>query len=234
MGVVRVGIDANGWTNRRGYGRFARNAVRRLIELDSATSYILYIDSDTARDARLPDCAEIRVVPLQRAPVQAAAAGSSRPVRDLLRLGAAVRRDRPDAFLFPALQTYFPVVGTPTVVGLHDTIPEELPHLTLGRGRARTLWRAKQSLAIRLAARLFTVSEASRRALASRLGLAPARLALVPEAPDPVFYKRAENEIGDARQRIGLAEDEPFVLYARGISPHKDGATFIPPLRPLP
>jgi glycosyltransferase involved in cell wall biosynthesis len=224
---MRVGVDATGWTNRRGYGRFARNAIGRLVELDAETAYVLYADGDTADDARLPASADVRIVRLRRAPVRAAAAGSSRPVSDLLRLTAAVRRDRPDAFLFPSLQTYFPVLGTPTVVGLHDTIPEELPGLTLGDGRARTLWRAKQGLAIRLASRLFTVSESSRRAIASRLGVPPGRLAVVPEAPDPVFAKRSGEEIARARQTVGLDEDARYLLYAGGISPHKDVETLI-------
>ena len=224
---MRVGIDATGWTNRRGYGRFTRNAITRLVDGDPETTYVLYVDSETAAEALLPDRAEKRVVRLRRAPVQAAAAGSSRPVGDLLRLTAAVRGDRPQAFLFPALQTYFPVVGTPTVVGLHDTIPEELPKLTLGDGRARTLWRAKQGLAIRLATRLFTVSESSRRAIASRLRVAPDRLAVVPEAPDPVFVRRSAEEISRARRAVGLDTDGRYLLYAGGISPHKDVETLV-------
>ena len=34
---MRVGIDATSWANRRGYGRFARNVIRRLVELDPDT-----------------------------------------------------------------------------------------------------------------------------------------------------------------------------------------------------
>ena len=61
---------------------------------------------------------------LKASPSEAAAAGSSRALLDLFRLSRAVRADKLDAFLFPSLYTYFPVLGTPTVVGLHDTIDE--------------------------------------------------------------------------------------------------------------
>jgi glycosyltransferase involved in cell wall biosynthesis len=224
---MRVGIDATGWVNRRGYGRFARNAISRLVELDPETTYVLYIDEESAASANLPSAAEARFVRLSVAPTSAASAGSSRPVRDLLRLAAAVRRDRLDAFLFPSLQTYFPVVGAPTIVGLHDAIPEELPQLTMPSRRSRAFWRAKQSLAVRRAARLFTVSEAARQALADRLGIRAERVALVPEAPDPVFSRRSPSEVAGARASVGLGAHEPYLLYAGGISPHKNVETLI-------
>jgi glycosyltransferase involved in cell wall biosynthesis len=112
-------------------------------------------------------------------------------------------------------------------VGLHDAIPEELPELTMAGRRARVFWRAKQKLAILRAARLFTVSEASRRELEARLGLAPERVALVPEAPDPVFTPRPADEVATARAAVGLKAEEPYLLYAGGISPHKDVETLI-------
>ena len=54
----------------------------------------------------------------------------------------AVRRDRPDVFLFPSMYTYFPVVGVPTVIGIHDAIPWEVPKLTFHRASARLFSRA--------------------------------------------------------------------------------------------
>jgi len=119
---VRVGVDATSWVNRRGYGRFARNSVRTLVESDPQTTYVMYIDALTADEADLPAGAQTRRVELRRAPSQAASAHSSRSVGDLLRMALAVRRDALDVFLFPSMYTYFPVVGTPTVVGIHDAI----------------------------------------------------------------------------------------------------------------
>src|SRR5581483_10974369 len=98
-----VGVDATSWTNRRGYGRFARNAVTRLVALDGEVDYVLYIDDATAPSAELPAGAEVRRVRLRRPPSAAARAGSSRPVADLLRLSRAVSRDGLDAFLFPSV-----------------------------------------------------------------------------------------------------------------------------------
>jgi len=138
-----------------------------------------------------------------------------------------VRRDKLDAFLFPSVYTYFPVIGVPTVVGVHDAIIHELPELTVPDARARMFSRAKEALALRLASRVFTVSEASRQALAERLGLRPERVAIVPEAPDPVFTPRSGEEIAAARTAAGIDSERPFFVFAGGISPHKNVETLL-------
>lgn len=224
---MRVGVDATSWVNRRGFGRFARNAVSRLVERDPDSTYVLFVDHASAPEARFPAGAVVRRVTLDRPPSEAAAAQSSRGLRDLLRLTRAAGRDDLDAFLFTSVYTYFPVLRVPTVVGLHDATAIDYPELTLPTRRDRAYWRAKHALAVRLARRLFTVSEASRTALAERLGLAPERLPVVPEAPDPAFHPRGIDESARARRAVGLGEDEPFVLYASGISPHKNLETLV-------
>src|SRR5206468_2100998 len=91
---MRIGVDATSWDNRRGYGRFARNAVGRLVALDRETAYVFYV----AGGVELPESATARRV---------GAAG--RGPLDLLRLAAAASRDGLDALLFPSVYTYFPV-----------------------------------------------------------------------------------------------------------------------------
>lgn len=224
---MRIGVDATSWVNRRGYGRFARNAVRALIESDSQTAYVMYIDQFTAEFAELPGRAEVRQVALRRAPSEAASANSSRGLADLLRMTRAVRRDRLDVFLFPSMYTYFPVIGTPTVVGIHDAIPSEFPELTVPSARARVFSLVKERMALARATRLFTVSEASRSAISSRLGVTRERLTIVTEAPDPIFQPMTMESVRAARTTLGLGPDERFLLYAGGISPHKNIATLI-------
>jgi glycosyltransferase involved in cell wall biosynthesis len=224
---MRIGVDATSWVNRRGYGRFARNALGRLVALDGETAYVFVIDEDGARAAELPKGAETLTVALARSPSEAASADSYRPPLDLLRLGTAVSRARFDAFLFPSVYTYFPSIGAPTVVGLHDVIADDFPGLTLPSARARTFWRAKQRLAIRQAGRLFTVSESARREISARLRIPAAKLAIVPEAPDPVFGPRAQADVVRELAAIGLAAGESYLLYAGGISPHKNVETLI-------
>jgi len=216
---MRVGVDGTSWTNRRGYGRFVRNALTRLVELDRDARYVFYVGEET----ELPERAEARRVALSAPPD----AGSTRPLGDLARLTLAARRDGADVFLFPSVYTYFPVPRVPTVVGVHDLIATELPELTLPSRRARLAWDMKQRLAVRRARVVFTVSEASRAALARRFGLPLERIAVVREAPDSAFRPRPEGEIAAARSRVGLDSDERFVVYAGGISPHKNLETLL-------
>lgn len=222
---MRVGIDATSWANRRGFGRFTRNVVGRLLDLDRDTTYVLYVDERSASDAGLPAGVAQRRVTLRRRSEPAAAEARS-PV-DLIRLAGAVRRRDVDAFVFPSVYTYYPVVGVPTVVGVHDAIATDFPELTLPDRRARTLWRVKETLAVRRATRLFTVSEASSAVLTARFGLGSERLTIIPEAPDPTFGPRTPGEVARALEPLELEPAEPFLLFVGGISPHKNLRTLL-------
>jgi glycosyltransferase involved in cell wall biosynthesis len=220
---MRVGIDGTGWSNRRGHGRFTRNVVGRLVEAHGDATYVVYVAETSMRQLELPSSVEVRPVALSRGSVEA---DSRRGSCDLLRLSWAVSRDRPDVFLFPSLYTYFPVIGMPTVVGVHDTIAEDHPHLTLPTRRARAYWSAKRRLALRRATRLFTVSQAARTALVERFGLREDRVAVIPEAPAPPFRPRAGAEVETALAALGL-RTRSYFLFAGGISPHKNLETLL-------
>lgn len=222
---MRVGIDATSWANRRGFGRFTRNVVGRLLELEGDTEYVLYIDERSADEAGLPTGIAQRRVTLRRRSEPAAA--EARSPADLVRLAGAVRRRDVDAFVFPSVYTYYPVVGVPTVVGVHDAIATDFPQLTLPDRRARALWRAKEALALRRATRLFTVSEASSAALTARFGVRRERLTVIPEAPDPAFGPRDREEVARALASQAIVSSQPFFLFVGGISPHKNLGTLL-------
>lgn len=224
---MRIGVDATSWNNRRGFGRFTRNAVTELVALDPGTTYVLLLDEWSASAGDLPEAAERLVVTLRRSPSEAASADSHRGLGDLARLATAARRARLEAFLFPSILTYFPVPSVPTVVGIHDTIADDHRDLTFPNWRGRWFWRLKQRVALKTAARVFTVSAASRTAIARRTGMDPDRLPIVPEAPDPVFSPRSEADVARELGRIDLDAACGFVLYAGGVSPHKNIETLL-------
>jgi glycosyltransferase involved in cell wall biosynthesis len=217
---MRFGVDATGWGNRRGFGRFTRNAVTRLVARDADVEYVLVVDRETASRPDLPASASMRVVDTSRPPLDGAAEGSRRGTADLLRLGRAVRAERLDAMLFPSLHTWYPPLGTPALVGLHDTIAHDFPQLAHPAARDRLAWRLKERLAVRGSRMIFAVSHASRDAVCSRYGLDPESVAIVPEAPDPVFTPRDGAAVAEARLAFGLPKR--YLVYAAGISPHKN------------
>jgi len=160
--------------------------------------------------------------------------GSRRIDAGARRKHAAASRDGLDAFLFPSVYTYFPVLRAPTVVGVHDVIARRHPELTLPRRRDRAFWLLKERVAVRRAAAVFTVSEASRAELVRTFGLAPERVAVVPEAPDPVFEPRPREAVARALGELGLGQDERIVVYAAGLSPHKNVETLLEAFASLP
>lgn len=188
--------------------------------------YVLLVDEPSAPATRStsPPGLEIVTVGVRHSPAGAAAAGASRGLIDMMRMTAAVRRLHCEAFFFPANYSYFPVVGPPIVVVVHDAIAEALPELTLPSFGDRTRWRAKQVGALHQAKAVITVSEASRRAILTAFRLAPERLHVIREAPAPAPAFGAQAAAGDAGalERHGLSPATPYFLYVGGISPHKN------------
>jgi glycosyltransferase involved in cell wall biosynthesis len=224
---MRVGVDATAVANRHGDGRFARNAIRRLVELDPATEYVLHLDDRSAAEFPPPAGARVRRLPLRPESSVGLAAHGTRPLGDLLRMSVAASRGNYDAFLFPSLVTYVPALGTPTVVGLHDAHVQRFGALVLPTRRARAAWRGKQAFALRRATRVFTVSQAARAELAGATRTDPDRLAVVPEAPAPVFSPRSPVAARRAIAPLGPLVGREYLLYASGINPHKSPETLL-------
>ncbi|MGH2683999.1 MAG: glycosyltransferase family 4 protein [Actinomycetota bacterium] len=221
---MRVAIDGSCWANRRGFGRFTRCLVAEMAAA-GRHDYLLVIDEASVNDPSLPPLpGELEVVPvaLDAAPAHAAGATSSRSIRDMLRMTRATRQTRAGAVFFPATYSYYPVMGAPVVVTIHDAIAERLPHLTLPTRADRLRWWVKQQLAVRQAKQIVTVSEASRRAIMEEMRVAPDRLHVIREAPAPIFAPLADDERVPLLTRFGLHRGPPYLLYVGGISPHKN------------
>jgi alpha-1,3-rhamnosyl/mannosyltransferase len=162
---------------------------------------------------------EVRV---DESPTVAAAADSSRSLRDLLRLTRAVSREHVDVFFSPSVYTYFPLPPKlPCVVTIHDTIPERFPALTLPSTRARLFWTIKVRFALMQARLVLTVSEYSATSIAAVLGVPRQRLRVCVEAPASAYRPCSPEEISAAARRAGLPDDAPWFVYVGGFNPHK-------------
>lgn len=227
-GTLRIGVDATCWANRRGFGRFTRCLVTEMVARDATNEYVLVLGGGaTDPDAEpLPPGAEVATVAVSETQARAAAAAGSRRVPDMLRMTAAVRRLRCDVFYFPASYSWFPVVGPPVVVTVHDAIAERLPELTLPTRADRLRWRLKQAAALHQSRAVITVSQASRRAVTEALGVPSERLHVIRESPAPIF--RPPVPAQRARlARFGRPVEGRYLLYVGGISPHKNIETLI-------
>ncbi|MCS6952384.1 MAG: glycosyltransferase family 1 protein [Bryobacterales bacterium] len=214
---MRLGIDGGCWSNRRGYGRFTRELLTAVARRDRASEFILFLDSNAADEFPVPRRLEVRRVSTSAAVNEAARADGRRRVGDLWRMARAVAQQPLDAFFFPSVYSYFPLSpGVPVIVGVHDTIAERRPELTFASRKHELFWRIKVWMALARADRVLTVSEYSRRSIHEYYRVPLSRIHVVSEGVAPVFRKMPVDP--PAR---------PFILYAGGISPHKNLSTLI-------
>ena len=218
-----IGIDATCWANGRGYGRFARELMRAMTRRASDDRFVCFGDRRSL-DAYPDPAPNVRLVEVvvDESPTVAASADSNRSLRDLLRLTRAVSREQLDAFFSPSVYTYFPLPPRlPTVVTIHDTIPERFPQLTLPSARARLFWSLKVRFALIQARLVLTVSEYSARSIAEVLHVPRERIRVCVEAPAQAYRPCTAEEIRSAAHRAGLSGDDLWFAYVGGFNPHK-------------
>jgi glycosyltransferase involved in cell wall biosynthesis len=221
---MRIGIDGSCLTNRRGFGRFARQTLQALTEAQSAHEFVVFVDRPSAEVATVPDRLERRVVDVREAPSRAASSTGRRSVGDLFAMGRAVARSRLDLVFFPATYSFFPVWGVPrVVVTMHDTLALAHPELVFPTWQGRVAWAVKEHAAVRSADRILTVSETSRRDLLAWFKLPEDRISVVSEGADASFSPRAAGPDSNAAlARYGVDPRSRFFLYVGGLSRHKN------------
>jgi glycosyltransferase involved in cell wall biosynthesis len=205
---VRIAIDARKLRDY-GIGTYIRNLVRHLARIDQSTEYVLIVQpADIEIDAELGP--NFRTV---------ADWSRSYSIREQFTIPLDLRREAVDLFHAPHY-VLPPLTPCKSVVTIHDCIhlrfPQYLPS-RLGYVYARSsLW-----VATHRATRVLTVSETSKRDIL--------RYFRVPESKIDVIYNAIDERLGGApsvedveqvRERYQL--NDPFVLYAGNIKPHKN------------
>ena len=146
---MKVAIDGGCLANRRGFGRFTRELLGALAEIDADHEYVLVLDRPSADSVEVPERFRVVVVDVARAPSQAASARGQRSALDLWRMGRVVARETPDLIFFPATYSYFPVWNCrKTIVTLHDTLALERPELVFPTKAGRWAWTLKERAAV--------------------------------------------------------------------------------------
>jgi glycosyltransferase involved in cell wall biosynthesis len=225
---MKIGVDVTCWSNKRGYGRFTRELLRAIAELDRSNEYFFFIDQDSSKNADLPCTARRVVVSTKEVPTAAAADGRRRNISDIWAMSRAVMCHRLDIFFFPTMYSFFPIFNrSKVVVTLHDMIANNYPELTFSNDRSKYFWKLKQRAAIKQASLIATVSEYSKSQISSYFRIPASRLRVISEAADPIFASVTTNSSEGILRKFGLSSTEAYLLYVGGISPHKNLSTLI-------
>jgi glycosyltransferase involved in cell wall biosynthesis len=205
---VRIAIDARKMRDY-GIGTYVRNLLRYLARIDKNTEYVLFCRAD--------DCATIEESGENFRAVPELARQYS--IKEQLRIPLDLRREKIDLFhaphyVLPAL------IPCKAVVTIHDCIhlrfPQYLPS-RLGYAYARTsMW-----IATHRSTRVLTVSEASKRDILKYFHVPQHKIDVIYNGIDERFGETpSADEVLRVRERYQL--NDPFVLYAGNIKPHKN------------
>ena len=145
-----------------------------------------------------------------------------------LELPAALERHGVDVFHSPlwALPALLPCRA---VVTVHDAIPATHPALT--SAAFRPVW-ARAAEEVRRAAGVVCPSEHARGEVVRALGLDPARVHVVPEAPAAVFSPRPADVVQRAAEALGVGE--PWFLAVGSLERRKNPDGVLDALAHLP
>ncbi len=202
-----IGIDASRAARgkRTGTERYSFELIRHLVALDQKNRYRLYFDRPPFCELRIANC-ELRVMPFPRLWTHA-------------RLSWEMMHRPPDVLFVPA--HVLPLVHPPrSVVTIHD-----LGYLHFPRAH-RLLDRLYLDLSTRYnaraAAHIIADSQATKRDLVERYGVAPSKIAVIYPGYDGETFQplRDREAIEAVKARYGIAGD--YILFVGTIQPRKN------------
>ncbi|MBI2835998.1 MAG: glycosyltransferase family 4 protein [Acidobacteria bacterium] len=205
---MRIAIDARK-LHDFGVGTYVRNLLKHLARIDQRSEYVLL-----CREPDRPIAGELgenfRCVIEPSAPYS---------LLEQLSVPLRLRRERVDLFHEPHY-VLPPLTPCPSVVTIHDCIhlmfPEYLPHRSAYAYARASLW-----MATRRSSQILTVSETSKRDILRFFHIPTEKVAVIYNAIDERFRTPPpEDQVARVRERYQL--QDPFVLYAGNIKPHKN------------
>ena len=221
---MRIGVDACCWSNKRGYGRFTRELLKALIEVDQKNDYWFFVDEATASLNKFPEKVKVIVAPTRVTPTEAASSSGHRSLRDLWVMTRKVMKHDLDLFFFPTVYSYFPIMNQSKIVmTIHDMIPEQYPDEVFNSRKQRLFWKIKQYLAILQSHVICTVSEHSKQQIIKYCNMPESRIHVISEAPSTIFkVLPRDKQMEKVLRHYRLDLRERFLLHVGGISPHKN------------
>ena len=233
--MMRIGVDASTWNNRRGFGRFTRELLEAVLAADKENEYLFFVDGEASENEELPVNVKTIAAKTKVSPMQAASASGRRSLKDLWAMSRAVRQHKIDLFFFPAVYSYFPIFNrAKIIVTIHDVIADHHPELVFPNSKLKMFWKLKQNMAIRQADLILTVSDYSKREIIEYFNLPESKARVVTEAARSVFKViPPDEESNKTLNRLNLRSNDKFLLYVGGISPHKNLNTLVEAFRQI-
>ncbi|HHW14153.1 MAG TPA: glycosyltransferase family 4 protein [Firmicutes bacterium] len=227
---MKIGIDARAAVRYRGtgLGTYTHRLLWALSEVDPYNQYTAFAPVIP------PEAAEAAGSPVAPVPTEL----PQTPNFSVVSFPASPDRGEEDAALSQALAKggfalhhvphnglgFPPDAPCPVVTTIHDLIPYVLPQTCTRRYLERFLARMPEICA--RSALILTVSRHTRRDLCRILGVAEAKIVVVPEAPEPCYRPLPFSE-ANARAAEVYGLTGPFLLYVGGFSPRKNLAALL-------
>ena len=212
--ALRIGIDGRFLQDKyQGGGRYTYGVVSRLASLPGEFEAVVFFDPKLP-NSRFPldslPCGKIELQPIDV---------SLYSPREVWAWVSILRRGTIDVFHSPFF--WSPVLlSCPLITTVHDMIFDHDPKYIPGR-RFMLPYVLSSRLAIRRAARVITVSDATRRDVQRFTGVRSDKLVSIPEGVEPVFRPVRSPETR-AAVRAAYQLPERFVLALGARRPHKN------------
>lgn len=225
---MNIGIDATCWQNQRGFGRFTRELLIALFTIEKSHRFYLFVDQKPDEALVWPHVEYVHVYP-QRPLTESAVNKGSRKIRDMVQFYKAVSNSPIDMMFFPAVYSWFPIpLNLPSIVTLHDAIPEHFPKMVFPDWKSRLFWNIKVKLALWQSNRVLTVSQAAKREIAEYIGIDDSLIDVISEAPNPMFEIINESETRRCfREELKIPLNVKLIVYVGGMAPHKNLHRFL-------
>jgi glycosyltransferase involved in cell wall biosynthesis len=201
---MRIGIDARFW-NESGVGRYVRNLVKNLAEIDAKNDYVLFVSPQF--DNRIfKDKKNWRVV---RTDIR------WHSLNEQLRFPNIINKENLDLMHFP----YFSVpifYRRPFIVTIHDLI---LHHFATGEATTRSQWlyflklqayKFVMQISAQKAKKIITVSYSTKEEIVKHLKISPKKIS--------VTYEGVELK----SSAIAIKNMSSFFLHVGNLYPHKN------------
>lgn len=225
---LRIGVDARFLTHPQlgGFKTYTTGLIEALTSVDRRNQYVLYVDRPVDAEALALFGPNVTVVNVPEVmPIVGMA------WREQVSLVRRATQDRLDVFHAPTLSAPLRL-PCPLIVTVHDMLwrghEASLSHhqLSLRRRAMHSYYRRVPAHAVKRAAVIITVSEASKRAILEQLGVEPSRVVVTLEAAGQHFTRVNDaDQVAATRARWGLSQE--YVLALGSADPRKNLSTLL-------